>query len=121
MTSLIHKIHSGADCINHYWEKSRKPACCHANGVSEPGTCLSMLCVAGGVPPLCIHFVRQGEGEGFLDYGVGKTGIFFLFLFQWGIGVFTQLMPLTCINPKVLCGCVSVCTCLAIKPLSSGN
>lgn len=22
-------------CNNHYWEKSRKPACCHANGVTE--------------------------------------------------------------------------------------
>lgn len=22
-------------CINHYWEKSHKPACCHANGVTE--------------------------------------------------------------------------------------
>lgn len=65
----------------------------------------------------------QGEGEGFLDYGVGKTGIFFFVPFSVGYRgrVFTQLMPLTCINPKVLCGCVSVCTCLAIKPLSSGN
>lgn len=53
-------------CNNHYWEKIPSTCLLPCQWSDWTGDiCVSMLRVAGRMPPWCIHFVHQGEGRVF--------------------------------------------------------
>lgn len=112
--SLIHNSQWCWLCNNHYWEKSRQPACCHANGVTELVTsvwaCFVWLveCHRGAYT---LYIRVKGGFSRF--WGEGKIGML-LFLFWWGVGTVLSLCPkILCIKPpEVSCGCVCGCVCL---------
>lgn len=85
--SLIHNSQWCWLCNNHYWEKSRRPACCHANGVTELVTsvwaCFVWLveCHRGAYT---LYIRVKGGFSRF--WGEGKIGML-LFLFD---GVWVQ-------------------------------